>query len=101
MCKAMGSHVATTRLRFGRAFPGQIRAAFAGLGYASGVIALAILATALKFMCNDLPGLSFAGQVTLVTAEALPLAAATVVPLAIVVVGSNLAPADGRRRYVV
>jgi hypothetical protein len=97
----MGSHVATTRLRFGRALPGQIRAAFAGLGYASGVIALAILATALKFMCNDLPGLSFAGQVTLVAAEALPLAIATIVPLAIVVVGSNLAPANGSRLVVV
>jgi len=97
----MGSNVATMRLRVGRALPGQIRAAFAGLGYAAGVIALAVFATATKFMCNDLPALSFGGQIVLVAVEALRLAVATIVPLALVVVGSNLAPPKGPRRYVV
>ena len=97
----MGSHAATMRMRVGSALPGQIRAAFAGMGYASGVIALAAFATAVKFMCNDLPALSLVGQVALVGGEAAPLATAMIVPLALVVVGSNLAPAEGRRRIAI
>jgi signal transduction histidine kinase len=97
----MGSNAATMRTRVGSALPGQIRAAFAGLGYASGVIALAVLATAIKFMCNDLPALSFVGQLVLVAREAAPLAAAMIVPLTLVVVGSNLAPPEGPRRIAI
>ena len=96
----MGSDVATMRMRVGGALPGQIRAAFAGLGYAAGMIALVVVATALKFMCNYLPALTFGGQIALVASEAVPLAGALVVPLALVVIGSNLAPAEGRRRLV-
>ena len=95
----MGSNVATMCLRVGRALPGQIRAAFAGLGFAAGMIALAVFATALKFKCHDLPALSFVGQIEIVAGEALPLACAFIAPLSLILIGSNLAPPAGPWRF--
>ncbi|MEO8467316.1 MAG: histidine kinase [Gammaproteobacteria bacterium] len=86
------------RLRYSLGRP-RIRAAFAGLGHASALLAFVILATALQRTASDLPyqtpliGLAWFGHACLV------LSAAMAASLPILVVAGNLAPASGWHRY--
>src|SRR5262249_10266811 len=77
------------------------RAAFAGLGYLAGIVTFAIIVTAVKFNGRRLLLLSFTEQIAIVWHIALPLALALIVPVAIVLVGSNLAPTTGPWRLIV
>jgi len=89
-----------TRWRIQDAFGGpRVRAAFAGLGTAAALLAVMIVATALKFTVNDYPLNPSLTNIASFAREAATLALAIALPLPLLVAASNLAPARGVRRY--
>jgi sensor histidine kinase YesM len=78
----------------------RMRAAFAGLGHATALIAFVIAATALKFTATGRPhetatiGLASFGRVS------IELCTALVVSVPLLVAGCNIAPTSSSRRYV-
>jgi len=77
----------------------RLRAAFAGLGAAATLLALVIVATALKFTVNDYPLNPSMTNIASFAREAATLAVAIALPLPLLVAASNLAPVRGWRRY--
>ena len=94
----MGSGETHLRIRHSLGLP-RMRAAFAGLGHATALLAFVIVATALKFTANDYPLHSPTADIASFVRESLSLAAALAVSVPLLVAACNLAPASGWRRY--
>ncbi|HVS24362.1 MAG TPA: histidine kinase [Gammaproteobacteria bacterium] len=77
----------------------RLRAAFAGLGHATALLAFVIAATALKLTANDFPLQTSAADIAAFAREGVALATALLVPMPLLVAACNLAPASGWRRY--
>jgi hypothetical protein len=91
---------ALTQLRIRHSFDlPRLRAAFAGLGHVSALLAFVIGATALKFTANKFPVQTSAADVADFARESLALASALVISVPLLVAACNLAPASGWRRY--
>ena len=86
------------RIRHSLGVP-RMRAAFAGLGHATALLAFVIAATALKFTANDFPLQTSTADLALFVRESAALGAALVVSVPLLVAACNLAPASGWRRY--
>jgi hypothetical protein len=76
-----------------------MRAAFAGLGQVTALLAFVIAATALKFTADGFPLETSAAGLTSFARESLALAAAVGVAVPLLVGACNLAPRSGWRRY--
>ena len=91
---------ALTQLRIRHSFDlPRLRAAFAGLGHVSALLAFVIGATALKFTANKFPVQTSAADVADFARESLALASALAISVPLLVAACNLAPASGWRRY--